>query len=85
MDLDGSSPLSLLDDQAYIPIYPTAKIEKSKQSVEPDSQPHPENIIRIKGYIIHVTRLENSQLTKAVHFTPIKLFPRIRFWCIEWI
>ena len=46
MNVDGSGPLSLLDDQSNMPIYRTAKIENSKQSVQQDSQPDPENIIR---------------------------------------
>merc|ERR1712131_112950 len=45
MNMDGSGPLSLLDDQANISINPTAKIENSKHSVQQDSQPDPENII----------------------------------------
>ena len=49
MNMDGSGPLSLLDDQANIPVYPTAKIENSKHSVQQDSQPDPENIIRTQG------------------------------------
>ena len=46
MNVDGCGPLSLLDDQANNPIYPTAKIENSKHLVQQESQPEPENIIR---------------------------------------
>ena len=46
MNVDGSGPLSLLDNQANNPIYPTAKIENSKHLVQQESQPEPENIIR---------------------------------------
>ena len=52
MNVDGSGPLSLLDDQANIPVYPTAKIENSKHSAKLDSQPDPENIIRTKGEML---------------------------------